>query len=129
MNSTRKYLVIGCAAIVIGYLQVAFWSIAGERQTRRLRERLFHSILSKDISYFDTHPTGQLNTRLNDDVNKVHHGIGDKVGSTLQFLAGCLTGIILGLIRGWKLTLIILSVSPVLFICAVITTRVYLINE
>ena len=91
-------LVMGCGTIVVGYFQVAFWSIACERQTRRLREILFRSILHKEIAYFDTYKTGELSTRLSDDVNKVHDGIGDKVGSALQFFAGFIAGLVLGYI-------------------------------
>jgi ABC-type multidrug transport system fused ATPase/permease subunit len=90
---------MGCGTIVVGYLQVAFWSIACERQTRRLRERLLRSILSKEITYFDTNKTGQLNTRLTDDVNKVHDGTGDKVSSALQFFASFIAGFALGYIE------------------------------
>ncbi|CAF3696052.1 unnamed protein product [Adineta steineri] len=116
--------IMGCGTIVVGYLQVAFWSVACERQTRLIRQTLLRSILTKEISYFDTHKTGQLSTRLTEDVNKLHDGIGDKVGSALQFFAGFLAGLILGLVKGWKLTLVILSVSPVLFISAVILTKI-----
>ncbi|CAF3377225.1 unnamed protein product [Rotaria socialis] len=116
--------IVGCATIVVGYFQVAFWSIACERQTRRLRENLLRSILSKEIAYFDTNKTAQLNTRLSEDVNKVHDGTGDKVGSALQFFASFIAGLILGLIKGWKLTLVILSVSPVLFFSAVLFTKI-----
>ncbi|CAF4646223.1 unnamed protein product [Rotaria sp. Silwood1] len=116
--------IMGCATIVVGYFQVSLWSVACERQTRRLRETLFRSILNKEIAYFDTHKTGQLSTRLTEDVSKVHDGIGDKVGSALQFIAAFFAGLILGLIRGWKLTLVILSVSPLLFGSAYIFTRI-----
>ena len=92
------FLVLGCGTIVIGYFQVTFWSIACERQTRRLRERLLRSILEKEISYFDTNKTGELNTRLAEDVNQVHDGTGDKVGSALQFVATFFAGLILGYI-------------------------------
>ena len=78
---------------------MAFWSISCERQTRRIRETFFRSILNKEIAYFDTNKTGQLSTRLTDDVNKVHDGIGDKVGSALQFVASALAGMILGYVR------------------------------
>ena len=44
---------MGCGTIVVGYFQVAFWSVACERQTRRLRERLFREILNKEIAYYD----------------------------------------------------------------------------
>jgi len=87
---------VGCATIVVGYFQVAFWSIACERQTRRLRERLLRAILTKEISYFDINKTGQLSTRLTADVNKVHDGTGDKLGSALQFIASFFAGLALG---------------------------------
>jgi ABC-type multidrug transport system fused ATPase/permease subunit len=67
-----------------------------ERQTRAIRQNLFRSILRKEIVYFDTHKTGELSTRLTDDVNKIHDGIGDKLGSTSQFVASFFTGFILG---------------------------------
>ena len=120
---------------------MSFWSIACERQTRRLRETLLRSILHKEISYFDINKTGELNTRLTDDVNKVHDGTGDKLGSAIQFFSAFVAGLALGymesicfiklysifpfrLIKGWKLTLVILSVSPILFTCAVVFTTV-----
>jgi hypothetical protein len=40
--------------------------------------------------------TGQLNTRLSEDVNQVHDGIGDKVSSALQFCASSIAGLTLG---------------------------------
>ncbi len=43
--------------------------------------------------------TGQLNTRMIEDVNKVHDGTGDKIGSALQFFSGFLAGLILGYIE------------------------------
>jgi ATP-binding cassette subfamily B (MDR/TAP) protein 1 len=92
-----NYIVaIGCACIVLGYLQVAFWGMPAERQTRAIRQNLFRSILRKDIVFFDTHKTGELNTKLTDNIDKIHDGIGDKLGSAAQFLSACLTGIIIG---------------------------------
>ncbi len=82
--------------MVIGYFQVAFWSMACERQTRRLREALFRSILNKEISYFDINKSGELNTRLTQDVNKVHDGTGDKISPAIQFFATFLGGMALG---------------------------------
>jgi len=90
---------VGCGTIVVGYFQVSCWSIACERQTRRLREALFRSILNKEIAYFDINKTGQLSTRLTEDVNKVHDGTGDKLGSALQFFAGFIAGLALGYIE------------------------------
>ncbi|CAF0877178.1 unnamed protein product [Didymodactylos carnosus] len=92
-------VIIGAASIVVVYFQVAFFSIAGERQTRRIREELFRSVLNKQIAYFDMHKTGELNTRLSDDINKIHDGISDKLGSALQFTSAFITGVILAFIK------------------------------
>lgn len=51
---------------------------------------------------------------INSDINTIHEGIGDKICIFVQLFATFLTGIIIGFIYGWKLTLVILSVSPLL---------------
>jgi ATP-binding cassette subfamily B (MDR/TAP) protein 1 len=91
------YLIgIGCGSILLGYLQVAFWSMAAERQTHAIRRKFFRAILHKEIAYFDTHKAGELNTQLTDDINKIHDGIGDKLGTTAQFLSTFITGFAIG---------------------------------
>ncbi|CAF3736730.1 unnamed protein product [Rotaria magnacalcarata] len=122
-QQTNYLVILGCVSIVMGYLQVAFWSIAAEKQTKTIRKKLFQSILRKDMVYFDLHKAGELNTKLTDDVNKIHDGIGDKLGATAQFLSAFITGFCLGFAKGWKLTLVILSISPLLFTSAVLFSR------
>lgn len=95
-SQTYILVAIGCVSVALGYFQVSFWSMAAERQTKAIRKALFQSILRKEIVFFDTHKTGELNTKLTDDVEKIHDGIGDKLGTASQFIASCLTGLILG---------------------------------
>ena len=38
----------------------------------------------KDITYFDTHDVGELNTRMFDDIKKVNDSIGEKAGLVTQ---------------------------------------------
>lgn len=58
------------------------------------------------------------------DVYKINEGIGDKLGMLLQSLTTFITGIIIGFVKGWKLTLVILAVSPLLGISAAIIAKV-----
>ena len=138
-------ILIGCGTILVGYLQVAFWSVVAARQTRTIRQTLFRSILEKEIAYFDQHKTGEMSTRLTDDVNKIHDGIGDKLGSATQFISSFITGFALGsfipwkmfenrrfplgFIKGWKLALVILSISPLLFVSAMLLSKVSFSRE
>lgn len=50
--------------MILGYLQVTFWSIAAERQIKTIRIRLLQSILRQEIGWFDTYKSGELNNRL-----------------------------------------------------------------
>ena len=60
-------------------------------------------------------------------MSKIKDGIGDKLGNAVQYASTFLIGILIGLIKGWKLTLVILSVSPLLFLSSVLFTKVILI--
>lgn len=90
------FVAIGCATMVVAYFQIAFWSVAAERQTKVIRRTLFRSILHKEVHFFDSNSTGSLNNRLTDDVNKIHDGIGDKIGSTIQYTSSLIAGFALG---------------------------------
>nr|XP_013796795.1 PREDICTED: ATP-binding cassette sub-family B member 5 [Apteryx mantelli mantelli] len=108
------YVGIGCAVLILSTIQVWTFLIAATRQTARIRQKFFFAVLHQEMAWFDTTQIGTLNTRLTDDINTIHEGIGDKICIFVQFFATFLAGIIIGFIHGWKLTLVILSVSPLL---------------
>ncbi|XP_067650527.1 ATP-dependent translocase ABCB1-like isoform X2 [Haliotis asinina] len=117
------YVYIALGVMVLGYGQVAFWMSAAERQSHRIRLAFIKNILRQDISWYDVNEVGELNTRLSDDINKIHDGIGDKVGNFLQWFSCCLAGFIIGFYYGWKLTLVILAISPALVVSAALMSR------
>ncbi|KAL8570376.1 hypothetical protein ACOMHN_035794 [Nucella lapillus] len=112
------YVIIGVVVITCGYIQVTAWLTAAERQSLRIRNQFLYNVLRQDIGWFDTHETGELNTRLADDILKIHDGIGDKVGTLIQWVSGAIAGFVIGFYYGWKLTLVILSVSPLMVVSA-----------
>lgn len=58
------------------------------------------------------------------DINKIKDGIGDKFGNGVQYVATFFIAVLISLIKGWKLTLVILSVSPLIFISSALFTQV-----
>ncbi|XP_014731144.1 PREDICTED: multidrug resistance protein 1-like isoform X2 [Sturnus vulgaris] len=126
-NMTRYayyYSGIAAAVLLAAYVQTSFWTLAAGRQIKKIRENFFHAIMRQEIGWFDVNDVGELNTRLLDDVSKINEGIGDKVGLLVQSVTTFVTGFIVGLIRGWKLTLVILAVSPVLGLSAALWAKV-----
>ena len=58
------------------------------------------------------------------DVEKIQSGIGEKIGLFLQYVTTFLLGYTVGFVQGWKLTLVLISVVPLLLVVAVILTTV-----
>ncbi|XP_073533905.1 ATP-binding cassette sub-family B member 5-like isoform X1 [Phyllobates terribilis] len=112
------YAGIGAAVMICGYVQVSFWVLAAARQTRRMRQTFFHSVLSKDMSWFDVTKSGELNSHLTEDINKINDGIGDKFGHLLQNSTTCIAGLVIALVKGWQLALVYMSTSPLMSISA-----------
>uniref|UniRef100_A0A8C6RDM7 Multidrug resistance protein 1 n=1 Tax=Nannospalax galili TaxID=1026970 RepID=A0A8C6RDM7_NANGA len=118
------YTGIGAGVLIVAYVQVSFWCLAAGRQIHKIRQKFFHAIVNQEIGWYDVHDIGELNTRLTDDVSKINEGIGDKIGMLFQSLATFFGGFIVGFTRGWKLTLVILAISPVLGVSAGIWAKI-----
>ncbi|KAL4696197.1 hypothetical protein H8957_001561 [Semnopithecus entellus] len=120
---TLYYVGIGVAALIFGYIQICFWIITAARQTKRIRKQFFHSVLAQDVGWFDSCDIGELNTRMTDDIDKISDGIGDKIALLFQNMSTFSIGLAVGLVKGWKLTLVTLSTSPLIMASAAACSR------
>ncbi|XP_027974100.1 phosphatidylcholine translocator ABCB4 isoform X2 [Eumetopias jubatus] len=118
------YSGLGAGVLVAAYIQVSFWTLAAGRQVRKIRQEFFHAVLRQEIGWFDVSDTTELNTRLTDDISKISEGIGDKVGMFFQAVATFFAGFIVGFVRGWKLTLVIMAISPILGLSAAVWAKI-----
>ncbi|XP_065439375.1 ATP-dependent translocase ABCB1-like isoform X1 [Chrysemys picta bellii] len=114
------YAGIGFAVVILSTVQVWTFLTSAARQTARIRQKFFFAILHQEMAWFDTSQIGTLNTRLTADINTIREGIGDKFCIFVQFFATFLTEIVIGFVYGWKLTLVILSVIPLLAAAAAV---------
>jgi ABC-type multidrug transport system fused ATPase/permease subunit len=95
-----------------------------QRAGTRIRKLYFQSLMRQDFAWYDSENSGELTSRVASDVNLIQAGIGDKVGSAIQFLSSALVGFIIAFIYSWKLTLVILSVTPILALCGAVFAQV-----
>nr|XP_025949621.1 bile salt export pump isoform X1 [Dromaius novaehollandiae] len=114
------YAGIGCAVLVLGYLQICLWVMAAARQIQKIRKAYFRKVMRMDIGWFDCTSVGELNTRISDDINKINEAIADQVAVFIQRFTTFVCGFLLGFVSGWKLTLVIIAVSPLIGIGAAI---------
>ncbi|XP_026876923.2 bile salt export pump [Electrophorus electricus] len=112
------YTGIGLGAFILSYLQIALWVSAAARQTQRIRKTYFRKIMCMEIGWFDCNSVGELNTRISDDINKINNAIADQVAIFIERLSAFIFGFLVGFIGGWKLTLVVIGVSPLIGLAA-----------
>ncbi|KAI0223628.1 ATP-dependent translocase ABCB1 [Lamellibrachia satsuma] len=123
------YTFIGTGVLALNYVQTVSWRISSHRQARRIRVRLFRSILNKDIAWFDTHNAGEMNTRLSDDINRIQEGISENLGRFISGLCAFVSGYVAGFVYGWQLTVVLAAVSPLLVLSGTFISKVRLLEE
>jgi len=89
-------------------------TITGTRITRNIRSAFLGATLSQDIAYFDKGKGGSVATHVTTNGNTIQTGIAEKLGLTFQAMSACVASIIIALISQWKLTLITITVAPVI---------------
>jgi ABC-type multidrug transport system fused ATPase/permease subunit len=100
---------IGIAGFACGYALVTFFTMAAERQAKRIREAYFLALLRQEIGWFDTNSAGTLTTRIlryffdfksrgdinGSDTQLIQDGIGDKLGLMIMYLTMFFAGFVL----------------------------------
>ncbi|CAK4101787.1 unnamed protein product [Aphanomyces euteiches] len=109
-----QFLIVAVAILISGFLQIACWSIAASRQSKRLRHAYASAILRQEIGWFDVNDPMQLATRVADTTLLVQEGTGRKIGDGLYYLSMGLGSVIVGFIHGWELTLLLLAFTPLI---------------
>ncbi|KAK2184056.1 hypothetical protein NP493_285g02000 [Ridgeia piscesae] len=121
---TYWYVGMAGGVMIFAFCQVSLWAVAAERQVRRIRIHFLRAVLRQDIGWYDRLGSGELNTRLSDDMHKIVDGIGEKFSSAIELFACFILAFIQGFFIGWKLSLVMLVIVPVLITAALITSSV-----
>ena len=123
---SMMFLVIAVISGFALYLEALCFGTSGERLTLRMRDMVFRAYLRQEVAYFDDHKhnTGALCTRLSSDAAQVHGATGVRIGGVLMNIAAMGTGIILGFVYSWKLTLLVLGFGPAIGIASAIELQI-----
>ncbi|XP_035547503.1 ABC transporter B family member 11-like isoform X2 [Juglans regia] len=100
-------------------IMMACWMVTGERQAARIRSLYLKTILRQDIGFFDKETkTGEIVGRMSGDTVLIQDALGEKVGKFIQLVATFIGGFVIAFVKGWLLSLVLLSSFPPLVISA-----------
>jgi ATP-binding cassette subfamily B protein len=95
------------------------FSLAGERGVRRVRERLYASLVGQEVGFFDASRTGELISRLGTDCATLQNLVSAQVSMTFRHVITALGGVVLLFFTSPRLTFVMLLVVPPVAIGAV----------
>src|SRR5512141_1969287 len=99
------------------------FSLAGERGVRRVRERLYRSLLSQEIAFFDASRTGELVSRLGTDCATLQSLVSAQVSMAFRHVVTAIGAVVLLFFTSGRLTLVMLLVVPPVAIGGVVYGR------
>ncbi|BGP40022.1 hypothetical protein JCM10450v2_004002 [Rhodotorula kratochvilovae] len=103
---------IGVGIFVATWIYMYTWIIAGEKTTRRIRERYLAAIMRQNIAYFDRLGAGAVTTRIETDTHLIQEGISDKVSISVMYIATFIAGFVIAIIVNWRLALVCSTIIP-----------------
>ncbi|OIV91033.1 hypothetical protein TanjilG_16993 [Lupinus angustifolius] len=110
-----KFVCLAIGTGLAAFLQVSCWMVTGERQAARIRGLYLKTILRQDVAFFDKETnTGEVVGRMSGDTVLIQDAMGEKVGKFLQLIATFIGGFVIAFVKGWLLTLVMMTTLPLL---------------
>ncbi|ERT00505.1 hypothetical protein HMPREF1624_03878 [Sporothrix schenckii ATCC 58251] len=107
--------VLGIGMAVCTALLMGLWIIHGETRARTVRLRLFKSLLSKEMAWFDTRAGGMasLMTEQYTQIRDLQAATSQLLGYIVSDAFVCVACLAVAFAKSWALTLVLLATVPV----------------
>ncbi|SHF04914.1 ABC transporter transmembrane region [Marinitoga hydrogenitolerans DSM 16785] len=97
---------------LMGYVQEFTFDYVGSRISKALKFDLFKHIQKQPFKYFDKTNTGELMSRIGEDVDNIWMAFGFGIGLSVEFSLYFILGSVVLFYLNWKLALISLISAP-----------------
>jgi len=114
--------IVGFGGSAFFYFNI-FIRIAGKIGIH-LRKKYYEALLNMEMSFFDQESSGKLSAKLLSEAKVIEVGLGIQFGTSFEYTGMFLGGFTIAFLQGWKYTLILLSLTPVLGIAGAIGGKI-----
>jgi ATP-binding cassette, subfamily B (MDR/TAP), member 1 len=108
------FIALGVGMLIMATIQGFTFAVVGSNIAVRVRKMFFRAIVYMEVGWFDkdTNTSGALSSRLSSDAPAVRGAVSDVMGVTVQNVVTLVAGYIIAFINGWRMTLLITAVLP-----------------
>jgi subfamily B ATP-binding cassette protein MsbA len=97
---------------IFTFLSSFFMKAIGHRVVKKLRDELFGHLVYQSSDYFDYKPTGELMSRLTNDVDKIQQAVSGSMGDSIQEIFTLFALVIYIFVTDWRLALASFVIAP-----------------
>jgi ABC-type multidrug transport system fused ATPase/permease subunit len=108
-----NFVYLGVGMGVAGFLTSFCGTMVSNRLCDRVRLFYVRALLRQEIGWYDSQSTGKLVARVSGDIDLVQEGL-NRVTMIFQALATFVGGFVVGFIKSWQLSLVIVACAPLL---------------
>ncbi|KAE9547130.1 hypothetical protein FO519_009658 [Halicephalobus sp. NKZ332] len=108
------YILVGAGVfyLFINFFQYFLFQTVCNRIVSRIKRHYVASIIRQNAGWFDKHHSGTLTTTLNDNIDRIREGIGEKLGLLLRGIVMLIASLIVSFIYEWRLSFVMLGITP-----------------
>lgn len=121
-----KFVLIGCAVVVVGSIQGFAFPWFAYRQTKKMKPIYFDAILHREVGWYDTHDIGSLAGEIGEDLDIYAEGFGNKLGASFMSIGGVLTGFAIGIYLEWQLGLLVCVAVPIMGLGGLVMAQAFM---
>ena len=118
-NLNLLWLIVGVMAAItvatggLGIVQTFYTNQVGQRVMRDLRDRLYEHLQTLSISFFTDTRTGEIQSRVANDVGGVQNVVSSTVSNVLSNSVIFISTLIAMFVLSWELTLVSMGTVPI----------------
>lgn len=119
-NDTSIFLLvpIGIIALFIirgicRFIYVFSVQLAGQKVIQSIRDELYGATIRKDMAFFNRQATGELMSRMTNDINMMQQGMASVVSGLFRDLISFVSLLVVIFYRNWQLAILCFLVLPV----------------
>ena len=126
LNLNRTVLLLLLVFLVqaaFNFLRTYMIAQVGEGVVADLRRTLYSHLMGLPLRFFETRRTGEITSRLTSDASVVQSAVSQALAQLFNQVALLVGSIVLLFVTNWQLTLLMLSVVPVVMLGALVFGR------